>query len=67
VTYVQDSNRRKDIIVKDNRRWIRINKSKYTCTLTAVKELNTPRYMSVDKIVKAYKHDVKVWTIDVRM
>ncbi|MCB5943114.1 electron transfer flavoprotein subunit beta, partial [bacterium 210820-DFI.6.52] len=30
----------------------------------AVKELNEPRHMSVDKIVKAFKTEVKVWTID---
>ena len=41
-----------------------ISKVSTPVLLTAVKELNTPRYMSVDKIVKAYKHDVKVWTID---
>lgn len=32
--------------------------------LTAVKELNDPRYMFVDRIKKAYQKDVKVWTIN---
>jgi electron transfer flavoprotein beta subunit len=31
------------------------------CLLTAVKELNEPRYMSVGGIVDAYKKDIKVW------
>lgn len=30
--------------------------------LTAVKELNEPRYMYVDKIDKAFEKDIKVWT-----
>ena len=29
--------------------------------LTAIKELNEPRYMSVPGILKAAKHDIKVW------
>lgn len=32
--------------------------------LTAVKELNEPRYMAVDKIFDAYKKDVIVWTLN---
>lgn len=31
------------------------------CLLTCVKELNEPRYMSVGKIVDAYKKDITVW------
>ena len=66
VTYVQDFKiEGKDIIVQrqleDGYELIKVSTP---VLLTAVKELNTPRYMSVDKIVKAYKHDVKVWTID---
>ncbi|MDR0905945.1 MAG: electron transfer flavoprotein subunit beta/FixA family protein [Oscillospiraceae bacterium] len=29
--------------------------------LTAVKELNTPRYMSVERIEDAYKAEIKIW------
>jgi len=36
-------------------------KIKMPCVLTAVKELNEPRYMSVRGIFKAAKHDIKVW------
>lgn len=35
---------------------------KLPCVLTAIKELNTPRYMSVPGILKAAKHDIKVWS-----
>ncbi|MFA9462681.1 MAG: electron transfer flavoprotein subunit beta [Velocimicrobium sp.] len=31
------------------------------CLLTAVKELNEPRYMSIGGIIDAYKRDVTVW------
>lgn len=31
------------------------------CVLTAVKELNEPRYMSVGNIVSAYEKDITVW------
>ncbi len=31
------------------------------CLLTCVKELNQPRYMSVGKIVDAYKKEIPVW------
>ncbi|MBR6700102.1 MAG: electron transfer flavoprotein subunit beta/FixA family protein [Firmicutes bacterium] len=31
------------------------------CLLTAIKELNTPRYMYIKGIYKAMKHDIKVW------
>lgn len=31
------------------------------CVLTAVKELNTPRYMSVGGIVDAYQKEITVW------
>ncbi|MDR1832674.1 MAG: electron transfer flavoprotein subunit beta/FixA family protein [Fusobacteriaceae bacterium] len=34
---------------------------KTPCVLTAVKELNEPRYMTVDKIEAAYKTDIPVW------
>jgi len=31
------------------------------CVLTAIKELNTPRYMTVSQIEDAYKKDIAVW------
>lgn len=31
------------------------------CLLTAVKELNQPRYMSIGGIVDAYKKEITVW------
>ena len=31
------------------------------CLLTVVKELNTPRYMSVRGIYEAYERDITVW------
>ena len=31
------------------------------CLLTAVKELNTPRYMSIGGIVDAYQKEITVW------
>lgn len=34
---------------------------KTPCLLTAVKELNAPRYMNVGRIVNAFKKDVAVW------
>lgn len=38
------------------------------CVLTAVKELNEPRYMSICGIVDAYKKDITVWNhIDVEL
>ena len=39
-------------------------RTKLPCVLTAIKELNTPRYMSVPGILKAVKADIKVWTAD---
>jgi electron transfer flavoprotein beta subunit len=34
------------------------------CLLTVIKELNTPRYMSVSGIIKAANFDIKVWGAD---
>ncbi len=39
-------------------------KAKTPILLTAVKELNSPRYMAVDKIFDAYQKEVTVWSID---
>lgn len=37
---------------------------KLPCVLTAIKELNTPRYMSVPGILRAVKSEIKVWSAD---
>ena len=39
-------------------------KVKTPCLLTALAELNTPRYMSVGGIVDAYNTEIKVWGFD---
>lgn len=39
-------------------------KVKLPCVLTAIKELNTPRYMSIPGILKAGKQEVKVWNAE---
>lgn len=65
VTYVQEfeiAEDRKTITVKraleDGYELIRI---KTPCMLTAIKELNTPRYMSISGIVNACKADIPTW------
>lgn len=37
-------------------------KLRLPCVLTAIKDLNTPRYMSVPGILRAAKADIKVWS-----
>lgn len=39
-------------------------KVKLPCVLTAIKELNEPRYMSVPGILKAAKQEIKVWSAE---
>ena len=39
-------------------------KIKLPCVLTAIKELNTPRYLSIPGILKAGKAEIKVWNAD---
>ena len=34
------------------------------CVLTAIKELNTPRYMSIRGILKGAKADIRVWSAE---
>jgi len=65
VTYVMDfeiSDDRKEITVKraleDGYELIKL---KTPCMLTAIKELNKPRYMSVGGIVDAVAKDIPVW------
>ena len=64
VTYVQKIReiKEKTVIVErqleDGYEVIEVNKP---CLLTAVKELNTPRYMSVAQIEEAYAKDITTW------
>lgn len=37
---------------------------KTPCLLTAIKELNTPRYMSIARIEEAYRKEITVWNED---
>jgi electron transfer flavoprotein beta subunit len=39
-------------------------KVKRPCLLTAIKELNTPRYMSIPGILKAVRFDYKIWSAE---
>lgn len=66
VTYVQSFEMQgKDVVVKrqleDGHEMIKVQTP---VLLTAVKELNEPRYMAVDKIFAAYKKDIKVLGIN---
>ncbi len=66
VTYVQSFEMQgKDVVVKrqleDGHEMIKVQTP---VLLTAVKELNEPRYMAVDKIFEAYKKDIKVLGIN---
>ncbi|MCL1834925.1 MAG: electron transfer flavoprotein subunit beta [Oscillospiraceae bacterium] len=64
VTYVSKIReiKEKTIIVEraleDGFEVIEINRP---CMLTAVKELNTPRYMSIERIEEAYAKDITIW------
>ena len=67
VTYVKEFTMQEDgsVIVKraleDGYEQLKV---KLPCVLTAIKELNTPRYMSVPGILKAAKAEIKVWNAD---
>lgn len=65
VTYVEKFELKgKEVIVQrqleDGYEMIKVNTP---VLLTAVKELNQPRYMSVDKIFAAYKKEIPIWTM----
>ncbi|AYD40212.1 electron transfer flavoprotein subunit beta/FixA family protein [Clostridium fermenticellae] len=63
VTYVQDVKFDKDKIVVQRQMedGYEVIEVETPCLLTAVKELNEPRYMSIYGIVDAYKKDITVW------
>lgn len=66
VTYVKEFEMIKDgILVKRSLEdGYELLKVKTPCVLTAIKELNKPRYMSVRGILKAGASEIKVWNAD---
>lgn len=66
VTYVKEFEMIKDgILVKRSLEdGYELLKVKTPCVLTAIKELNKPRYMSVRGILKAGVSEIKVWNAD---
>ncbi|NME66317.1 electron transfer flavoprotein subunit beta/FixA family protein [Clostridium cadaveris] len=70
VTYVQDIKLEegKAIIHRQMEDGYEVIEVQTPCVLTAVKELNEPRYMSISGIVDAYKKDITVWNhVDVEL
>ncbi|WP_123053950.1 electron transfer flavoprotein subunit beta [Clostridium sp. JN-1] len=63
VTYVQDVKLEGDKVVVQRQMedGYEVVEAQTPCLLTAVKELNEPRYMSIYGIVDAYKKEVTVW------
>lgn len=63
VTYVQDVKLEdgKVIVHRQMEDGYEVIEVQTPCLLTAVKELNEPRYMSVGRIVDAYQKDITVW------
>ncbi|NMA66908.1 MAG: electron transfer flavoprotein subunit beta/FixA family protein [Clostridiaceae bacterium] len=63
VTYVQDVTIKgnKVIVQRQLEDGYEVIEVQMPCLLTAVKELNEPRYMSIDGIVEAYQKDITVW------
>ncbi|MFR7984961.1 MAG: electron transfer flavoprotein subunit beta [Clostridia bacterium] len=66
VTYVKEFEMGDDAVtvkraLEDGYEQLRV---KLPCVLTAIKELNTPRYMSVPGILRAVKSEIKVWSAD---
>lgn len=67
VTYVQKIREFKDgkvIVERQLEDGYEVLEVQMPCLLTAVKELNTPRYMTVHGIMDAYKADIPVWNHD---
>ncbi len=63
VTYVESFSLEGDVVtvrrkLEDGYEVIQVN---MPVLLTTIKELNTPRYMTVDKIYAAYEKDIPVW------
>lgn len=66
VTYVQGLKVEKDKlrIKKETENGVEILEVKMPALLTVIKELNTPRYMFVDKIFESYKKEIKILTLE---
>lgn len=66
VTYVQSFELKGDEITvqRSLEDGYEILKVKKPCVLTAIKELNTPRYMSIRGIIKGAKAVIKVWSAE---
>ena len=65
ITYVKTFELENDGVVKVHRALedgYEILRVKMPCVLTAIKELNKPRYMSVKGVYRAVKADIKVWS-----
>ncbi|WP_027637641.1 electron transfer flavoprotein subunit beta [Clostridium cadaveris] len=70
VTYVQDIKLEegKAIVHRQMEDGYEVIEVQTPCVLTAVKELNEPRYMSISGIVDAYNKDITVWNhVDVEL
>lgn len=65
VTYVQkfEMNNGEVIVQRQLEDGYEVIKVRTPVLLTAIKELNTPRYMSVEGIYDAYKRDINVWAL----
>jgi electron transfer flavoprotein alpha/beta subunit len=65
VTYVQNIEIRNHtaIVQRQLEDGYEIIEVKLPCLLTAVKELNTPRYMSINGIVNAFNKEITTWNI----
>ena len=66
VTYAQEFEEDGDYVIvkralEDGYERLRVKKP---CVVTAIKELNTPRYMSIRGILKGANFDIKVWGAD---
>ena len=66
VTYAEDIKVEKDAVVvkrkfEDRYQTIR---AKFPCLITALKELNEPRYMTVSGIFEAYEKEIPVWGVN---
>ncbi|MDR1299863.1 MAG: electron transfer flavoprotein subunit beta/FixA family protein [Oscillospiraceae bacterium] len=64
VTYVQKTREIKEksiVVERQLEDGYEVIEVQMPCLLTAVKELNDPRYMSVESIEDAYKKDITVW------
>lgn len=63
ISYVQDikTENGRIIVQRQMEEGYQILKVKIPCLLTCVKELNTPRYMTVRGIVDAYEKEIIVW------